>query len=60
MHNALQIYGELRTFLECIPSILNFIDYSNIKYDLFYSLMIKVSVKRIILAKTILKNYFKC
>jgi len=35
MHNALQIYGELRTFLECIPSILNFIDYSNIKYDVF-------------------------
>lgn len=35
MKNALQIYGELRTFVECVPTILKFINFENIDYDVF-------------------------
>ncbi len=33
--NALMIYGQLRTFKQCIPTILNYIDYDNKEYDIF-------------------------
>lgn len=35
MKNALQIYGELRTFDICMPSILNFISYYETDFDVF-------------------------
>lgn len=35
MKLALQIYGQLRTFKDCIPNILNFIDYYNKDFDVF-------------------------
>lgn len=35
MKLALQIYGQLRTFKECMPSILNFINYYNEDFDVF-------------------------
>ena len=35
MKLALQIYGQLRTFKECIPNILNFLDYSAKDFDVF-------------------------
>jgi hypothetical protein len=33
--NSLIIYGQLRTFKQCLPTILNYIDYDNKKYDVF-------------------------
>lgn len=35
MKLALQIYGQLRTFKECIPNILNFLDYNAKDFDVF-------------------------
>ena len=35
MKNALQIYGQLRTFEKSLPSLLKFINYYNTDYDVF-------------------------
>ena len=35
MKNALQIYGQLRTFEKCLPSLLKFIRYEEYDFDVF-------------------------